>query len=42
MVIFYDVWKNQNEIQLTKNKTALNNRKIKNRPPSPAVSTVNH
>ena len=36
MVIFYKKWKKYNEIQLTKNKMDLNNRKISNHPPSPA------
>ena len=35
MVIFYKKWKKYNEIQLTKNKMDLNNRKITNHPPSP-------
>ena len=29
-------WKKYNEIQLTKNKMDLNNRKMTNHPPSPA------
>ena len=29
-----------NEIQLTKNKMDLNNRKIKNRPPSPSYEKI--
>ena len=33
MVIFYKIWKNTNEIQLTKNKMDLNNRIMKNNPP---------
>ena len=37
MVIFYKKWKKYNEIQLTKNKMDLNNRKVTNHPPSPAV-----
>ena len=36
MVVFYKLWKKHNEIKLTKNKMELNNRKIKNHPPSPA------
>ena len=35
MVIFYKKWKEYNEIQLRKNKMALNNRKMTNYPPSP-------
>ena len=36
MEIFYKIWKKYDEIQLTKNKTDLHNRKIKkNHPPSP-------
>ena len=33
-VVFYKIWKKYNEIQLTKNKMDLNNRKITNHPPS--------
>ena len=33
MVIFYKKWKKYNEIQLTKNKMNLKNRKITNHPP---------
>ena len=39
MVIFYKKWKKDNEIQLTKNKMDLNNRKMTNHPPSPASTT---
>ena len=35
LVKFYKKWKKNNEIQLTKYKMDLNNRKITNRPPSP-------
>ena len=35
MVIFYNKWKKNNEIQLTKNKMDLNNQKMKNHPLSP-------
>ena len=35
IIIFYKKWKKYNEIQLTKNKMDLNNRKMKNHPPSP-------
>ena len=35
MVIFYMKWKKYNEIQLTKNKIDLNNRKLTNHPSSP-------
>ena len=35
MVSFYMILKKSNEIQLTKNKMDLNNRKIKNHAPSP-------
>ena len=34
MVKFYKKWKKYNEIQLTKNKIDLNNRKMTNHPPS--------
>ena len=37
MVIFYKKQKKNNEIQLTKNKMDLNNRKMTNHPPSPAI-----
>ena len=36
MVIFHKKWKKYAEIQLTKNKMDLNNRKMTNHPPSPA------
>ena len=35
MVPFYETWKKYNEIQLTKNKMELNNRKMTNQPPFP-------
>ena len=35
MYVFYKIQKKFNEIQLTKNKMDLNNRKMKNHPPSP-------
>ena len=35
MVLFYNKWKKLNEIELTKNKMDLNNRKMINHPPSP-------
>ena len=35
MLVFYKRWEKYNEIQLTKNKIYLNNRKIKNHSPSP-------
>ena len=34
MVVFDEKWKKYNEIQLTKNKMDLNNRKMNNHPPS--------
>ena len=37
MVIFYKKWKKYNEIQLTKNKMDLNNRKMKKHPPSTVI-----
>ena len=37
MEIFYKIWKKYNEIQLTKNKKDLNNRKMINHPPSPEI-----
>ena len=37
MVIFYKIWKKYNEIQVTKNKMELNNREMKNHPPSPVI-----
>ena len=36
MVLFYKIRKRYNEIQLTKNKMDLNNRKMTHRPPSPS------
>ena len=36
-VKFYKKWKKYNEIQLTKNKMDLNNRKMINHPSSPAL-----
>ena len=39
MVLFYKVWKKFNEIQLTKNKMHMNNRQMKNHPPSPTLQT---
>ena len=41
MVIFYKKWKKYNEIQLTKNKIDLNNRKMTNHPPSPVYPQRN-
>ena len=41
MVIFYKKWKKYNEIQLPKNKLDLNNRKMKNHPPSPVSGKCN-
>ena len=38
LLIFYKIWKKYNEFQLTKNKIDLNNRKIKNHPPSPVMA----
>ena len=40
MVIFHKTSKKYNEIQLTKTKMDLNNRKMTNHPPSPVVKTV--
>ena len=37
MLVFYKRWKKYNETQLPKNKMDLNNRKIKNHPPSPVT-----
>ena len=48
MVIFYKKWKKYNEIQLTKNKMNLNNRKMRNhsssplRPMNSSVFTINN
>ena len=42
MVIVYIKWKKHNEIQLTKNKRDLNNRKITNHPPSPVMNNITH
>ena len=39
-MVFYEMFKNYNEIQLIKIKMDLNNRKIKNLPPSPERETV--
>ena len=41
MELFYKIWKKRNEIQLTKNKMDLNNRKMTNRPPSPDIKFKN-
>ena len=35
MLVFYNIGKMDNEIQLTKNKMDLNNRKMLSHPPSP-------
>ena len=35
MLLFYKIWKNCNEIQLTKNKMDMKNLKMKNNPPIP-------
>ena len=40
MLLFYKIWKNYNEIQLTKNKMDLNNRKMKNHLPSHAITAL--
>ena len=40
MAIFYKIWKKYNEIQLAKNEMDLNNRKMKNHPPSPDNSLI--
>ena len=40
MVKFYKKWKKYNEIQLTKNKMDLNNRKMTNHPPSPYKDNI--
>ena len=40
MELFSKIWKNYNEIQLTKKKMDLNNRKMTNQPPSPEDSRV--
>ena len=40
IVVFYKIWKKYNEIQLTKNKIALNNQKMTNHPPSPVSSLL--
>ena len=37
MVVFNQIWKNYDKIQLTKNKMDLNNKKIKNNPPYPGI-----
>ena len=37
MAIVYKKWKKYNEIQLTRNKMDLNNRKMINHPPSPVT-----
>ena len=41
MVIFYKKWKKYNEIQLTKNKMDLNNRKMTNHPLTPYIYMFN-
>ena len=40
MVIFYKIWKKYNEIQLTKNKMDLNNKKMTNYTPSPGTKYI--
>ena len=40
IVVFYTICKKYNEIQLTKNKMYLNNRKMTNHPPSTANNTI--
>ena len=40
MVVLYKIWKKCNEIKLTKYKMDLNNRKIKNHPPSHRLTTT--
>ena len=40
MVVFYKKWKLYNEIQLTKNKTNMNNRKVKNHLLSTAMQVL--
>ena len=35
VIFYFKKWKKYNEIQLTKNKMNLNNRKMTNHPPSP-------
>ena len=42
MVIFYKKWKKYNEIQLTKNKTYINIRKMTNHPHSPVRESDIH
>ena len=37
IVLYYNMWKKHNEIQLTKTKTGLNNRKMTNHPPFPEL-----
>ena len=39
MVLFCKIWKKYNEIQLTKNKMDLNNRKMTDHPPSPVITS---
>ena len=39
MEVFYKIWKNYNEIKLTKIKMNLNSRKMKNHRPSPVALT---
>ena len=42
IVVFYKIWKKYNEIQLTKNKMDLNNRKFTNHPPTPNLNHNKH
>ena len=42
MLVFYKIRKKYNEIQLTKNKMDLNNRKMKNRRPSHHYNLLAH
>ena len=39
MVLFYKIWKKYNEIQLTKIKMDLNNRKMTKHPPFPVMTS---
>ena len=41
MELFYKIWKKYNEIQSTINKMDLNNRKMKNHPPSHVTPLTN-
>ena len=42
IILYYKIWKKHNEIQLTKNKMDLNNRKMTNHPPCPVGEKIRY